>query len=108
MVYLKKVYITFVRTNVRVQALGISDTRTVLKTGKYSKAVTIPSKIKTGETATIAGNRLIIMDPRGEIPESDLLEFLEAYIEPNFWNWIQTKTFRKKRPQTAPRGVTKR
>lgn len=82
---------TFVRTNVKVKDLGISDTRNVLKTGKYSKAVTIPSKIKTGETATMAGNRLIIMDPRGEIHEDDLLEFLELHIEPNFWPWIKEK-----------------
>ena len=75
--------------------MGITDTRNVLKTGKYSRAVTIPAKIKTGETVTMAGSRLIIMDPRGEINENDLLEFLERHIEPKFWPWIKSKEVQK-------------
>ena len=86
---------TFVSINIKVKNLGITGTRNVLKTGKYSRAVTIPAKIKTGETVTMAGSRLIIMDPRGEINENDLLEFLETYIEPNFWPWIKSKQVQK-------------
>ena len=71
--------------------MGMKDKRTILKLGKYSNAITIPSKMKTGDTATLAGNRLIIMDPRGEIHEDDLLEFLEEFIEPNFWPWVAKK-----------------
>jgi len=69
----------------------MKDKRTILKIGKYSNAITIPSKLKTGDTATLAANRLIILDPRGEIPEDDLLEFLERFVEPNFWPWIKKK-----------------
>jgi len=69
----------------------MKDKRTILKLGKYSNAVTIPSKLKTGKNATMAGNRLIIIDPRGEIHEDDLLEFLEEFVEPKFWPWIEKK-----------------
>jgi len=62
-----------------------------LKLAKYSRAVTIPAKLETGEFATLAGNRLIIIDPRGQIPAADLLEFLEKYIEPAFWPWLKEK-----------------
>jgi hypothetical protein len=51
----------------------------------------IPSKLKVGKVATMAANRLIIVDPRGEIHENDLLEFLETYLEPNFWPWLKEK-----------------
>lgn len=71
--------------------MGMKDKRTILKLGKYSNAITIPSKMKVGDSATLAGNRLIIMDPRGEIHEDDLLQFLEKFVEPNFWPWIEKK-----------------
>jgi len=71
--------------------LGIKDKRAVLKLAKYSRAVTIPAKLKTGDFATLAADRLILLDPRGEITKEDLLEFLEKYVEPNFWPWIKKK-----------------
>jgi hypothetical protein len=40
----------------------------------------------------MAADRLVLMDPRGEIDPEDLLEFLETYIEPNLWAWIKEKT----------------
>jgi flagellar biosynthesis chaperone FliJ len=33
----------------------------------------------------------MLVDPRGEIPEDDLLDFLEKYIEPEFWPWLRQK-----------------
>jgi hypothetical protein len=51
----------------------------------------IPSKLKAGQTATIAANRLMIVDPRGEISEDDLLQFLEKFVEPPFWPWLKSK-----------------
>jgi len=71
--------------------MGLKDKRTILKLGVYSHAVIIPSKLKVGTEATLAANRLIILDPRGEISEDDLLEFLETYIEPKFWPWFMKK-----------------
>lgn len=71
--------------------MGLSDRRRVMKAGKYSRVVTLPAKLKIGREVTLAADRLILLDPRGEINEDDLLEFLETHIEPNLWNWIKTK-----------------
>jgi hypothetical protein len=71
--------------------MGLSDRRRVMKAGKYSSVVTLPAKLKIGREVTLAAGRLILLDPRGEINEDTLLEFLETRIEPNLWNWIKTK-----------------
>jgi len=76
--------------------MGIKTTRRNIPHGKYSKALVIPASIEKGENSTLAANRLLLVDPRGEIPEQDLLEFLETYLEPNFWPWIK----RKRKPST--------
>ena len=69
--------------------MGIKDKRKILRTGLYSRAVTLPAKLKIGDFATLAANRIIIIDPRGEISEEALLEFLEEVIEPNLWQWLK-------------------
>ena len=69
--------------------MGIKDRRSNIPHGKYSKALVLPASIEKGEHSTLAANRLILVDPRGEISESDLLEFLETHIEPNFWPWLK-------------------
>jgi hypothetical protein len=63
-----------------------------------SKAVTYPSGIIVGEEASIAGNRLLLIDPRGEIGEDELLEFMEKHVEPAFWSWWEGR----KRSLPAP------
>jgi len=77
--------------------MGLAAKRKVTSRGAHgaSKSVVIPSKLKIGEVATIAANRLMIIDPRGEINENDLLEFLETHIEPNFWPWLKQKKAEK-------------
>ena len=74
--------------------MGLATRRKVTRRGAHgaSKSIVIPSKLKTGELATIAANRLMIVDPRGEISENDLLDFLEQYVEPNFWPWLKQKS----------------
>ena len=71
--------------------MGIKDRRSNIKWGVYSRALLIPAKLEKGNESTLAANRLMLVDPRGEISESDLLEFLETYIEPNFWAWFKRK-----------------
>jgi len=71
--------------------LGLKDRRANIKHGQYSRALVLPAKIKKGEESTLAANRLILVDPRGEISEDDLLEFLERFIEPEFWPWVKEK-----------------
>jgi hypothetical protein len=71
--------------------MGIKDKRSNIPHGKYSKALVLPASIEKGNESTLAANRLLLVDPRGEITESDLLEFLETYIEPNFWPWLAKK-----------------
>lgn len=71
--------------------MGLKDRRSNIPHGRYSKALVLPAKLKTGKESTLAANRLILVDPRGEIDEEDLLEFLERYIEPKFWPWVKEK-----------------
>jgi len=68
--------------------MGIKDKRRITRTGRYSFSVTLPANLEKGEEATMAANRLVLMDPRGEIPPGKLLEFLEHFVEPNFWPWL--------------------
>lgn len=56
-----------------------------------SKALTYPSDVIVGEEASVVGNRLLIIDPRGEIDENDLMEFMENLVEPAFWKWWRQK-----------------
>lgn len=69
--------------------MGLKDRRRNIPHGKYSKALVIPATIEKGDHSTLAANRLMLVDPRGEISESDLLEFLETHIEPHFWPWLK-------------------
>jgi len=73
--------------------MGLATRRRVTPRGAKgaSKSIVIPSKLKAGQTATIAANRLMIVDPRGEISEDDLLQFLEKFVEPQFWPWLKSK-----------------
>jgi hypothetical protein len=71
--------------------MGLKAKRSNIKHGKYSRALILPASLQIGETSTLAANRLLIIDPRGEIEENHLLEFLENYVEPNFWPWLQQK-----------------
>ena len=71
--------------------MGLKTRRVNCPQGKYSKTLVIPAGLKTGKESTIAANRLMLVDPRGEIPEDDLLDFLEKYIEPEFWPWLKEK-----------------
>ena len=71
--------------------MGIKDRRINIKHGKYSTALVIPASIEKGNESTLAANRLILVDPRGQISENDLLEFLEEHIEPHFWPWYLKK-----------------
>ena len=59
--------------------------------GPSSDFLNIPKPIEVGVESTIAANRLILADPRGEISERDLLEFLEDHIEPAFWKWWEAR-----------------
>ncbi len=71
--------------------MGMKTRRTNIKHGKYSLALVLPANIKKGQQSTLAANRLVLIDPRAEIHEEDLLEFLETYIEPQFWPWYEKK-----------------
>src|SRR5207249_10000821 len=48
-------------------------------------------RAEVGSDATLAANRIMLVDPRGVIDEGDLLEFLEEEIEPRLWIWIAKK-----------------
>ena len=53
-----------------------------------SAVIAIPSQLKKGETVTVAADRLVLVDPRGEIPKEELGRFLESVIEPRLWAWL--------------------
>lgn len=69
--------------------MGLKDRRSNIKHGVYSYALVLPAKLKKGKHSTLAANRLILVDPRGEIDEDDLLQFLEDVIEPSLWPWLK-------------------
>lgn len=77
--------------------MGLATRRRVTPRGAKgaSKSIVIPSQLKTGQTATIAANRLMIVDPRGEIHEDLLLRFLEEFVEAQFWSWFGGKEVKK-------------
>ena len=49
-----------------------------------------------------AGDRLIIMDTTGEVPEDKLLQFYMQYVEPAFQNWWQSQ-----KQATTKRGTVR-
>jgi hypothetical protein len=59
--------------------------------GKVSRFLNIPMPVLAGEESTIVAGRIIVADPRGEIPESELQEFMEEFVEPVFWVWMQKR-----------------
>ncbi|MFQ5758619.1 MAG: hypothetical protein ACE5IF_02960 [Candidatus Bathyarchaeia archaeon] len=71
--------------------MGLKDKRSNIKHGKYSRVLVLPASLKIGEESTLAANRLVLVDPRGEINEDDLLQFMENFVEPYFWSWIRNK-----------------
>jgi len=77
----------------------IKDTRKNLKVGG-SILISLPSALEKGVVSTLAANRIMIVDPRGQISESDLLEFLEE-IEPQLWSWLEKKESSGKQPSEA-------
>jgi len=75
--------------------MGLKDRRSNIKHGRYSSVLVLPASIEKGDESTLAANRLILVDPRGEISADDLLEFLESHIEPAFWPWMKQKQSEK-------------
>ena len=71
--------------------MGIKDRRSNIRYGKYSKVIVLPANLVTGKESTLAANRLLLVDPRAEISEDDLLEFFETVVEPQFWLWLLKK-----------------
>ena len=64
--------------------MGIKSKRKNVKIGD-SVGITYPYLASIGKFSTLAGNRLFLIDPRGEITEEELLEFMETEIEPRFY-----------------------
>ena len=78
----------------------ISTRRKPFATGQ-SKGITLPASMKILEEVSMAaGDRLIIMDTTGEVPEDKLLQFYIQYVEPAFQNWWQAQ----KRASRQPSG----
>lgn len=68
-----------------------------------SKAVTLPGGMDISDEVSIAaGDRLLIMDTTGEVPEDKLLQFYMEYVEPAFQRWQETQ----KRPQATAQPGT--
>lgn len=63
--------------------MGIRARRKVYRMGN-SKSLSIPPELVTGKEHTMAADRILIADPRGEIPEDELHDFLEEVVEPLF------------------------
>lgn len=70
--------------------MGFAVKRKNHRIGRSSDYLNIPKPIVAGKESTIAANRLILADPRGDIPENDLLVFMERHVEPAFWEWYES------------------
>ena len=68
----------------------LRDKRKVINFGT-SKAITIPANTVTGEEVTMAVDRIMIVDLKGEISEDELAEFLESYVQPELYEWLKKK-----------------
>lgn len=71
--------------------MGISVRRKNRKVAKHSNYMNIPHPLKVGQESTIAADRLLLADPRGEIDADFLLELLEKYLEPEFWKRVSNR-----------------
>lgn len=69
--------------------MGLKMKRSSIKHDRYNIALVLLAALEKCARSTLAANRLLIMDPRGKIPEADLFEFLETVIEPQFWPWLK-------------------
>lgn len=68
-----------------------------------SKGVTLPAAMKIlDEVSMAAGDRLILMDTTGEVPEDKLLQFFMEYVQPAFERWWGSQ--RQPKP-SAKRGA---
>jgi len=56
--------------------------------GGRSTVITIPKLMVKGQYSTMAGGRLLLVDPQGRIPEAALAKLLE-HIEPLAWQAAQ-------------------
>lgn len=79
--------------------MGFIGKRKVWRTAG-SRAIALPAGLAVGDECSLAANRLVLLDPRGEIPARDLLDLLEG-LEPQVWKLV---TDRKKRDQTVSPG----
>lgn len=70
--------------------MGVTGKRRIYKSGG-SKVMTLFKDLATGDSATAAANRLILADPRAEIPEELLHKWLEEYLEPLVAEWRKQK-----------------
>jgi len=66
--------------------------------------MTIPAGIVVGEESTIAAGRLLLIDPKGEIDEKELLAFYEEMIEPTFFSWLEARKTKQKEAVSADQG----
>ena len=70
-----------------------------------TRMIRIPKGIQSGREASIVGNRVLLIDPRGEIDTESLLDFFEECVEPAFWNWfVKWKDREKQRKEKEREG----
>jgi hypothetical protein len=72
--------------------MGITDKRKIHRAGEFSKSVVLPAGLRTGTYATMAADRLVLIDPRGEIPADALLDLMEKHLEPAIWQFLTTRS----------------
>lgn len=57
-----------------------------------SKGVTLPQGMTIGEEVSMAaGDRLLLVDTSGEIPDYKLMQFFIDYLEPAFQRWKESQ-----------------
>lgn len=59
----------------------------------------------TDEVSIAAGDRLLIMDTKGEVPEDKLLQFYMEHVEPVFQHWWESQKRSAGQPAAERGGI---
>lgn len=65
--------------------LGVATKRSVIKHGRYSKAIVLPAQLHTEGEVTLVGSRFLLVDLYGITSKEKLLRFYEKFVMPKIY-----------------------
>jgi len=82
---------------------GVLKTRRKVIAIGTSHALTIPSQLERGSEVTLAADRVMLVDPQGEIAEDDLMGLLQL-IEEDLYEMLRKRGYLPARRRRRKRG----